>query len=122
SILSAVFLSRPLLQLLEWLLSPLRRLSGQTGRLGRQQLRQDLQLALFLQRLPRRTSFPPESPLDENGSVPSKHRRSAKRGRRSRHQARPHARLPRSESAQALWRNGASSFAGIIVDRTIPVL
>ena len=41
---------------------------GQADGLGREQLRQNLQLALLLQRLPRRTSFPAESALDENGS------------------------------------------------------
>src|SRR5205814_1997706 len=44
----AVLVSRTLLQLFERLLSPLRRESRQTDRLGREQLRQNLQLALFL--------------------------------------------------------------------------
>src|SRR5207249_9059843 len=88
-----VLVSRPLFQLFERLLSPLRREPGQTNRLGREQLRQNLQLALFLQRLPRRTPFPAESALDENGSLPPKHCRYSKTGRRADHQARAHARL-----------------------------
>ena len=64
----AVLLFRSLPELLERLLPPLRRESRQTYRVGREQLRQDLQLGLVLQRLPRRTSFPSKSALDENGA------------------------------------------------------
>src|SRR6202011_2562525 len=118
-LLRAVLVSRSLLQLFERLLSPLRRESRQTDRLGREQLRKTLQLALFLQWLPRRAPFSAESTLDENGSVSPKHRRRAKSGRRSHDQTRAHARLFRSRFAQAQrWidfsegdrrRNGAST-------------
>src|SRR6266478_3470785 len=62
-LLSAVFLPRTLLQLFERLLSPLRCQSRQTDCVGGEQLREDLQLALLLQRLSRGTSFPPQSAL-----------------------------------------------------------
>src|SRR4029077_11234539 len=69
-----------------------------------------LQLALFLQRLPRRASFPAESALDENGSVPPKHYRAAKRRRRSHHQTRAYARVPGSGFAKA--RSERARFGG----------
>src|SRR6266481_6033044 len=107
----SVLVSRPLFQLSERLLSPLRRQPGQTNRLGREQLRKNLQLALFLQRLPRRTPFPAESALDKNGSLPPKHCRPAKRGRRSHHQTRAYARIFRSgfTEARRRWWIGRSA-------------
>src|SRR6266404_9648975 len=109
----SVLVYRPLFQLFERLLSPLRGESGQTNRLGRKQLRKNLQLALFLQRLPRRTPFPAESALDKNGSFPPEHCRAAKRGRRSHHQTRAYARLFRSgfTEARRRWWIGRSANA-----------
>src|SRR6266403_3609879 len=106
----SVLVSRPLFQLSERLLSPLRRQPGQTNRLGREQLRKNLQLALFLQRLPRRTPFPAESALDENGSLSPKHCRAAKRRRRSHHQTRAYARIFRSGFTEA--RRARARFGG----------
>ena len=58
--------------------------------MGCEQLRKNLQLAIFLQRLSRRTSFPTKSPLDENGEISPEHRASAETGRRAYNQARAH--------------------------------
>ncbi len=49
--------------------------------LGRQQLRKDLQLDLFLRCLPCRASLPPEGALDKDGSLPSANRGAAETGR-----------------------------------------
>src|ERR1700681_4446835 len=93
-LLFAIFLSRPLLQLLKRILPALRRESGQTRGVGREQLRQDLQLAFLLQRLSRRTSFPTEGSLDEDGNVPPADRGIAKRRRHARYSSRAYAWLP----------------------------
>src|SRR5881227_2556569 len=69
--------------------------------LGGEQLREDLQLALFLQWLSCRAPFPAESTLDQNGSVPPASRRTAKRRRRPRDRACAHAWVPRSQRAEA---------------------
>ena len=64
-VLPAVHVPGPLLQLPQRLLPALRRQPGRAGRLGRQQLRQGLQLDFLQQRLPRRAPFPAEVPLDD---------------------------------------------------------
>src|SRR5262249_29178149 len=79
--------------------------------MGREQLRKNLQLAVFLQRLSRRTSFPSKSALDENGKIPPEHRTSAEAGRRAHDQARAHVRLSRSRFAKT-WRTHFESRNG----------
>src|SRR5262245_27408719 len=71
--------------------------------MGRKQLRENLQLAVFLQRLSRRTSFPSKGTLDEHGKISPQHRAAAKTGRRAYDQARAYARFPGSRFAEA-WR------------------
>ena len=62
--------------------------TGGTDRLGRQLLRQGLQLDFLQQRLPRRTPFPPEVPLDDGCTRSSSKSRSSS------------ARLARASSAR----------------------
>src|SRR5207302_10125761 len=68
-----------------------------------QQLRKNLQLVVFLQRLSRGAPFQSQSALDQEGKISPQHRTAAEAGRRTHDSSRANARLPGSRFAEA-WR------------------